>query len=284
MTVNRVRTYISNQLAAQEGQQQQAHGVLTDILNGKPGVAPPTNQDDLFAVAGAREAFSQLTPESQRGILARLEHNAREASGIYKRSDPVVLQGLFDRIWLPDEDPNKITSFTQLAPYFSRGLNGPDYDRLKRELEASRTPEGNVFLRDVNGAKRTAVTMMKSGIIGGLIAQTQPEKIDEAAYAFSLELDQKIEQYRKAGKNPRDLITPGKSDYVLLPEHVSSFLNTTPEQGISEQAAKIRGKSGGAATSVIRPIKRHITNDAEFNALPSGAVFIGPDGLERRKP
>lgn len=41
------------------------------------------------------------------------------------------------------------------------------------------------------------------------------------------------------------------------------------------------GGSGGASAPAALP---RITNDDDYNKLPSGAVFIGPDGRERRKP
>lgn len=42
------------------------------------------------------------------------------------------------------------------------------------------------------------------------------------------------------------------------------------------------GAGGGAGTGGGAAV--HITNDAEFDALPSNTLFIGPDGQQRRKP
>lgn len=44
----------------------------------------------------------------------------------------------------------------------------------------------------------------------------------------------------------------------------------------------MRQQSGTAKTRTSQPVA--VTNDAEYNALPSGAVFVGPDGKTRRKP
>jgi hypothetical protein len=38
-------------------------------------------------------------------------------------------------------------------------------------------------------------------------------------------------------------------------------------------------KGAGVPTA---PVK--ITGDADYNKLPSGSLFIGPDGQQRRKP
>lgn len=40
----------------------------------------------------------------------------------------------------------------------------------------------------------------------------------------------------------------------------------------------------GTTPAAPAPAARRINSDAEYNALPSGAVFIGPDGKQRRKP
>jgi hypothetical protein len=41
-------------------------------------------------------------------------------------------------------------------------------------------------------------------------------------------------------------------------------------------------KGAGAPTAPVAPVK--ITGDADYNKLPSGSLFIGPDGQQRRKP
>jgi hypothetical protein len=52
----------------------------------------------------------------------------------------------------------------------------------------------------------------------------------------------------------------------------------TYETAISEQ------KKGGAPKASEQPGTARISNDAEYNALPPGTLFIGPDGKTRRKP
>lgn len=47
----------------------------------------------------------------------------------------------------------------------------------------------------------------------------------------------------------------------------------------AQTAPRPAAQPSGAAASPAR-----ITNDAEYNVLPSGAVFVGPDGVQRRKP
>ena len=286
--VQQVRGRVATLVAQQEGVQRQAQGALLQASMGTNGQNGPTSLSDLLAVPGAREAYAMIDPAAQRGIIGLLEHNARQAAGEFVRSNPVVLRQLFDRVHLADEnDPQKIRNATQLAQYFGQ-INRTDYDWLKKEIETSRTPEGNVFLRDVQNVRQAALRVMRAGIVGQMLAQTQPEKIEEAAYAFNLSLDRKIDAYRKDGKDPRLLITPGTPDYVLAPGNVASFLQT-PQAALGDAAARARGAQpvaapSNAAVGTIRPAPIRIATEAEFAALAKGARFIGPDGKERVKP
>ena len=50
-----------------------------------------------------------------------------------------------------------------------------------------------------------------------------------------------------------------------------------------EGEAKLRTQQGGALAPAAGGVVT-ITSDAEYEALPSGTTFIGPDGKTRRKP
>lgn len=52
-------------------------------------------------------------------------------------------------------------------------------------------------------------------------------------------------------------------------------------EALEHQQAAIRARLRGGGTSGA---VRHISNDSEYDALPSGAHFVGPDGHERVKP
>lgn len=60
----------------------------------------------------------------------------------------------------------------------------------------------------------------------------------------------------------------------------SRFEGKQPSASPSGKAAPSSGKASQQDQSGIATIK----SDAEFNKLPSGAIFVGPDGKKRRKP
>lgn len=60
------------------------------------------------------------------------------------------------------------------------------------------------------------------------------------------------------------------------------------EQAVKDGMEKLTyAASGGASDMPGAPdmgAPKHIQNDAEYDALPSGATFVGPDGVTRKKP
>lgn len=263
LVVQNVRGQFGTMVAAQEGQQRKAHGVLVDAAIGANGQAKPLKVDELLSTPEARKAWTMVEPESRQGILSLLGQNAAEMD----RTDPRLLQDLFRRVYASEDDPEKIRSSTQLVPFFAHGLGRSGFDWLTKELEASATPEGHAFMRGVETARRTAVSMLRRSLVGSV----DPEKADEAGYRFSLDLDQKIDRARKDGKDPRSLLTPGSADYVLKPESIMGFLMPM-RQVIADRADAERRKV---------PL---IQTDDEYNLLPVGAIFRTPDGLTRQKP
>jgi hypothetical protein len=78
--------------------------------------------------------------------------------------------------------------------------------------------------------------------------------------------DRDVELYREAA---------GQIGDPSVPSDVKKAAVETIRQIQNKYIERAGGSSGGAT---------RIKNDAEFEALPSGADFIGPDGKRRRKP
>lgn len=64
---------------------------------------------------------------------------------------------------------------------------------------------------------------------------------------------------------------------------IAKFLSSSPveEPKTTKQEVTITPKG---ATSKSLPITHKIQDDADYAALPSGATFVGPDGVKRKKP
>lgn len=94
---------------------------------------------------------------------------------------------------------------------------------------------------------------------GGQITEIEGRKATEAI--ARLDVAQSDEEYLQALNDLRDVVARGYERATGQPYPVQ------------------RAAAAGAAAGAQR-----INNDAEFDALPSGAEFIGPDGKRRRKP
>ena len=80
------------------------------------------------------------------------------------------------------------------------------------------------------------------------------------------------EQYQKGmglNKNVNDLLSPES-------RHVYESLQLNKNPNLKPTAGQKLG------TALVTPVK--ITNDAEYNKLAPGSLFVGPDNVQRTKP
>lgn len=220
----RVATIVQAEDAAQRQQQ--------DVLKALVLKHRPASIDDLLRLPGARSAYASLDTSGQLGILGLVD---RFASGDPVKSNPGVYLDTLKRIFADEDDPTKIRSVRELVPLVGKGLSVADLGRLEAQFDRAQRPEDNPFLKDVARVRQTMRRMLRSTPVG----QVQPDVAEEAAYRASADLDAKIESYRKAGKDPRALITPGAADYVLDPAKLGTFMPGA-RQAVSAAAAKVR--------------------------------------------
>jgi hypothetical protein len=222
------RLVISNQQAVQASANDTLQGVLAGT---KPdGSDAPKTFDQFYADPVVKAAWEQITPEAKRSYQ---EHFANP--NLLQRSDPALVNDLTQRIYLPDGDPRKISQPGDISDYMGKGLAYPDQQRLIKQMQEANTPEGNPFLKQVAQVKSTGRDMIKSSMSAFTLAH--PELAEEAAYRFSLDLDNKIKAARAAGVDPQTLFTPGSKDYVLDPSRVAAFMPTQAQVAAQRAAA-----------------------------------------------
>ena len=110
---------------------------------GAPGPsAPPTNLDQLLANPAAKAAWASSTPETQRQVLGVLERGSGP-TGDAKTLGP-AFSNTFQRIHLPDGDPNRITDASQLYPMVNQpgGLTMDGLAKARTEIAGKGTVDG----------------------------------------------------------------------------------------------------------------------------------------------
>ena len=251
------------------------YGNFTSVL-GATMKSGATSIGDL--PTNVQATIAKLSPQNMQGIQAQFERNARAANGEYTASDPKLVNDLTQRLYLPDGDPKKITNPGQLTEYMGKGLNYTDQQRLMKQITEANSPEGSPFLKQAAMVKDTGRKMLVGSLAAmNPVAMAHPDIADEAAYRFSIDVDNKIAAMRAAKQDPHSLFVPGSKDYVLDPNRVASFMPT--EGQIAARKAQAPAVAPVAAPGIPR-----VSSDADFNALPAGALFMAPDGSRRRKP
>jgi hypothetical protein len=194
---------------------------------------PPLTAQDLID-----SQLGLVAPEKYGAMIGVLHTRSREKlEGI--RTDPGVMRGLFERIHLPEGDPRKITDEVPLSvAYGKQGkLTFEDLTRLRKELADARTPEGaklGVEKHEFLAGIKTSITQSNP-----MLGKLDPDG-DTSLYRFQFMVDRKIEEYRKAGKDPHDLFDPEKPEYLGKPERLKPFQKTIQQsiQSISKRLSE----------------------------------------------
>lgn len=146
---------------------------------------------------------------SKQQFLNLMETNAKEAERI--RTNPGVFTDLFNRVHLPDGDPNKITDENQLNQYLGKGLTLEDIKNLRGEMQGRGTMAGeeeSIMKKQLMDIARTRLT--KSNPMLGIRDPHGEEQLARYQNLFMT----KYAEGRKAGKSATDLLSPDSPDYL----------------------------------------------------------------------
>lgn len=175
---------------------------------------------------------------SKEHFIKLIESRAKEAAEKPIKTIPSVMTGLFD-----DIRNGRMADTSRLdKAYVDKQISFEDLMRLRKEFADMRTPGGE------------RLTQTKKAFFDGMKAQIDKSnplmgKIDVSGtqkfYEFQQHVDDQIEAYRKAGKEPYDLFNPSKPDYLGKPESLRAWQTTLQE---STQAIRQR------TTTAPRPL------------------------------
>lgn len=208
---------------------------------------------------------------SKEHFLNALRARSKENQEQPFRTSPDTYRDLYRRITLPDGDKEKIVDAGPVNEAFLSGKLKPyDRDNLLAAVAHDRTPEGNSLIKDIQTVKTAAHRVF----MGHYAASIQPEAYGEASYRFGLELEQRVNEFRKSGKDPRSLLTPGTPDYMLAPGRIKSYM---PD-------ARSAASSAAAKAGASQATPPRIADEASYKALPKGATYIDArDGKVKTK-
>jgi hypothetical protein len=142
-------------------------------------------------------------------------------------------------------------------------------ERWDKEFSLSRAASA----RAAESAARAETNLERS------LALAEQSKIDNAS---RVEAGKRIAELRRKGTPDTD---PKLQELYAYYETLSGANTLRRPPSTDPLDALIQGAmpgAPGAAPAAAGP--KRITSDAEYDALPSGTTFVGPDGIPRRKP
>ena len=265
-------------------QQQNLGGTMQTLalpgLGGTPTVAAtaPITQS----------ADNRATQETQRRGQNMTDARARETNQLTREANATVYD--------PERGilVNKATGLARPAATMDgKPVAAKTPESTKKEL-ASIDAQLSVLdgaIRDVKASpdaftfKRGLATMtgpLAESAVGRL---DSPSERDARSYVFNV-VSKVINERAGAAQSAQELarlrsFLPAETDNAQqITDKLESFKGYLSDLGNGYQPGKYQPQQSKAAAGA--PSK--IANDADYNALPSGATFIGPDGKTRRKP
>jgi len=248
LLVQNVKSHMNTLITMQDGLARQAHAALIAAATPQPGgPPPPLVLDQLLSTPELRNAWNQSDPGGQRGILALLEHNARQANGLPIRTNPVVFDSVWKRINLPYDDPHRIRTPGQIAPYLAHGLNRTDYDWFRERIDEAQTPDGQRLSEVRKMFLEQARQQFDSST---MLFHDSKGKNDN--YNFWQYATNKEREFRVAGKDPYQLYNPDPKNPDYLGRSIPGFQRPL-EQRINDMAADLERSSGGQPPGAFAP-------------------------------
>lgn len=206
---------MQNDAAVKQRSEAAAKGYVTDFQNGKiDGLIQRVANDP------------NLSWETQLHLGQTFEANMKKAVGHDTADYGPALWDTYQRIHLPDGDPNRITSPAQLYAMGPSGdLTLAGIDRLTKEMADKKTPEGEAE----SSMKKTFLTNARGQITGSSKNfGFQDPKGDEQFLKFQAQFWPAYQAGRDAGKSPGELLNPDSKEY--LGKSIASFRRPDDEK------------------------------------------------------
>jgi len=164
---------------------------------------------------------------------AKLEDNNHETQGAAEVD-------LFQRMHLPEGDPNKITDEKQLdSEFINKNISWEALTRLRGEYQGKHTTQGKLD----SSMKATLIQQFKSSITNSNPMMGKMDNIGDQKYGeFKLAVDQRFDAQKKAGKPLSDLGDPSKPEWIgnLAPLYRRTMQQTM--QDVKDQMIRDSGR------------------------------------------
>jgi len=198
-----------------QGKQQEAaiNGYISRIYapsdnGGSPAVSEIAND-------------TTLTGEQKNRVVSIMMSYQRELkNNAETKSNPWMLNRLGADMVAADNDPTRAPSLDDSQSALARGqISLNDYMRLQGVYSSLKDANGNSFVHQLSAHvqdARRAFLAMPQFIMN-------PAGAEQAAAQLQGDLQDKVQEFRKEGKNPRALLNPSDPNYFFKPGTLNSY-------------------------------------------------------------
>lgn len=225
--------------------------IVADLTSEKPTLSRADISDN-----------PQLTDVAKKYMLA-LDDRAAAPDPDAATSNSTA-RGLLDRVRLRDGDSNKIARLDQIYEAYVGGkLSKEDFNFVRKEFFAVQTPANAPLLAHKQAfLKGVAPALDRSDPLIGEIDQLGRSKM----YLLERDIDRKIDQYLKDGKDPFDLFDRSKPDYVGKPESLERY-RTTVQEALEENSRQRRSTAAPGASALPQSAPQRLSGETPSEYL-----------------
>jgi len=192
-----------------------------------------------------REILDSNLDSTQQEHFIRMVRTMGDENSVI-RTDPHKFMNLWDRVHLPDNDPNKLRNEDELNGYLGRGLSLDGINQLRAEMQGKKTTQGGIEAELKKGMVEIARgSLTKSNALTGLRDPAGDEQMQKFMSFFLSEYAAQREQ----GKTALQLLSPDSPDY--LGKHIQRF--TRSQQQILQDLTGAPPVADPAPTPNISP-------------------------------
>lgn len=232
--------------------QEQARKEVSDQSEGeyltKLHSGDPDQQKQVSAKAIAND-FTLTREARERMINIVKKETEPETAASVSNS---TASDLIRRIRLPIGSPDRVDTLDPVYEALEKGkLNKSDLKFVREEFANMRTPEGQALGTRTNDFIASVKPLLdKSNPLMGKIDQSGAQQV----YNFTVDLQRKVAEYKKAGKDPYSLMDPRSPDYMGSPAALAPYQKPL-QQSLQDTAASLRNSNLTAPGTTITGIQ-----------------------------
>lgn len=194
-------------------------------------------------IADPTGPYKNLTPAARMQMIGFVERQTKP--------DPAAVVSHQSAISLVDDIRNgRVTDMTPIYDAYTKGsLSTADFNFVQTQFKSFQTEDG----QRLDTTVQKFLTAVKPSIDKSNPLQGQIDMSGGSDFfRLQQDLNAKIAEYRKAGKNPFDLLDPSKPDFFGKPEALWNYQKSIPES-LTEYAAKMKAQAVRAAATPAAP-------------------------------